>query len=189
MADDKTENKDLPLQGVRQGPGWKDLQNALANLIHCNITILDPQGKKFLEPSRHTAFCWDQLEKSKPPVPSDGQDCVFQSFESCMLQNAALHTCRHKVNFSTLKLMSHDRVAAVVILGPFLTGKGKFLELDAFAREPHARDFANGPDRIRDLTVLSSEKLAEIHNFIRSFFETLVVLSHVNVPTNDSPGS
>jgi len=104
-----------------------------------------------------------------------------------MLSNVALHTCRHKIDFSTLKLRFHDRVVAVVILGPFLTGDRRFLELDAFAQEPDPKDFAMGPDRIHDLKVFSSEKLAEIQNFVQCLFNALIVLSCVHVSATDSP--
>jgi hypothetical protein len=119
-----------------------------------------------------------------PSAPAVGPECVFQAFESCMLHHTVLHTCRHKLDFSTLKLLFHERVIAVVVLGPFLTAPRRFLELEAFAHEPDLRDFAMGPDRINDLKVLPSEKLADIHNFTRCLFDAFL-LSCVHMPAID----
>jgi len=189
MADKNGKKPGLSLPGLRPGAVWQDLQNALTHLIRCNITLLDPQGKRILEPSYSTAFCNDPLKEKKPVVLPEGGDCVFQSFESCMLNDVTLHTCRHKVDFSTLKILFHDRVVAVVILGPFLMAEKTFPELAAFSQEhPLGGGPALSRDQIRSLRILTRERLTEIQNFVQCLFDSLLTLSRTHVPEIDSPG-
>ena len=204
MMDDKAEKPGVPLPELGPRQVLQDLQNTLTKLIHCNITFLDPQGKKILEPSRCTPFCHDPCPDRDTKVFAEGTDCVFKSFESSMLSDTALHACRHKRDFFTIKLRFRDRVVAVVILGPFIMSEKKSLPLNAFAYDPDlegvpqssmpgevdsskssvtagASGLSSGSGLIHDFRVLSGEKLTEIENFTQCLFESLTVLSRAHI--------
>lgn len=187
MANDKVEKTGLPLKGLQAGSVWQNLQNAVTELIGCNMTLLDPQGKKILEPSRHTPFCYDPHEGKGPQAADKGPNCIFQCFEACMLENAALHVCRHKVDFATLKFRIRNRVVAVAILGPFLMGKRKFLDAEAVSQGASVKDPIVCEAWARDLTVLSVEKLTKIQNFLQCLFDTFIILSGEHLSAVDAP--
>lgn len=155
---------------------WKKLQDLLAQVIGFNLNFLDAAGSPLVTPSQVTPFCADFVQSldSKKACEIDCAAMAYQHFRDKKQQT---YQCPHGLCFAAAKILRHENLLALLLIGPLLAGGRKQESIYRIHCEEQRIDADLFCDRIREIKVSSHHGMRLLRDFFQALLTTLSIVA------------